>query len=471
MNFEGKSESADLQFVKKYFNPESVIYGTDGNPREIKLPELEGEEAVRLMRCLKKMGVILTVISIEDGVLEVGLTKQDAITLMLNKVIGHHRQHESDKDAKLSTSPNLIEREWSIADLENIEDGEAAREKSNQDNNSDYYDEDVLELMEQKAVRFYQGKNTSEFDETIRRHHPRFATDQKLFRQNYTWEEGKLYTKSGEPVSVDEHRKILERAKDSDEALAIACQIHEGLVRWVANEHRIKFKKKADHLIDMDDLLQAGREGLIKAIKRLDLPENDDKAVTLTYLIDYIKGGMLSAVYKDKGGKVLKPPVNIHHNDFKAFRVDQKRQEEDHEFDEPDLIELRENTNFDLKKVRDLYQVIKQLPEEYDDENPEHQQNYYRPDDNFHEENTEFGDQFENYSRKDLTKVVSRVLATLPPRYERVIRLRFFQDKTLEEIAQEYGVSRDRIRQIEARSLRELKHPSRSRKLRAFLND
>src|SRR5690606_31427197 len=74
----------------------------------------------------------------------------------------------------------------------------------------------------------------------------------------------------------------------------------------------------------------------------------------------------------------------------------------------------------------------------------------------------------------NLREITTRVLATLTPREERVLRMRFGigmnTDHTLEEVGQQFSVTRERIRQIEAKALRKLKHPSRSRKMRGFLN-
>jgi len=75
----------------------------------------------------------------------------------------------------------------------------------------------------------------------------------------------------------------------------------------------------------------------------------------------------------------------------------------------------------------------------------------------------------------NLTETVTRVLACLTPREARVLRMRFGigmnTDHTLEEVGQQFSVTRERIRQIEAKALRKLKHPSRSRKLRSFLDN
>jgi RNA polymerase sigma factor (sigma-70 family) len=76
---------------------------------------------------------------------------------------------------------------------------------------------------------------------------------------------------------------------------------------------------------------------------------------------------------------------------------------------------------------------------------------------------------------RNLRETTTRVLASLTPREERVLRMRFGigmnTDHTLEEVGQQFSVTRERIRQIEAKALRKLKHPSRSRKLRSFLDN
>jgi len=76
--------------------------------------------------------------------------------------------------------------------------------------------------------------------------------------------------------------------------------------------------------------------------------------------------------------------------------------------------------------------------------------------------------------QSNLREITTRVLASLTPREERVLRLRFgigtYGDRTLEEVGQQFSVTRERIRQIEAKALRKLKHPSRSKVLRSFLD-
>ena len=78
-------------------------------------------------------------------------------------------------------------------------------------------------------------------------------------------------------------------------------------------------------------------------------------------------------------------------------------------------------------------------------------------------------------TRSNLRELTTRVLGSLTPREERVLRMRFGigmnTDHTLEEVGQQFSVTRERIRQIEAKALRKLKHPSRSRQLRSFLDN
>jgi len=75
----------------------------------------------------------------------------------------------------------------------------------------------------------------------------------------------------------------------------------------------------------------------------------------------------------------------------------------------------------------------------------------------------------EEYRRQNLKEVVTKILSTLTPREERLLRLRFFYNKTLREIGLLFNVNSERVRQIEAKALRKLKHPSRSKELKNYL--
>ena len=136
---------------------------------------------------------------------------------------------------------------------------------------------------------------------------------------------------------------------------------------------------------------------------------------------------------------------------------------------EPTPEELAEKLRMPLEKVRKILKIVK---EPLSLETPVGE-----------EENPSLGDLIEDQSailpidaaiQSNLRDTTTRVLASLTPREERILRMRFGigmnSDHTLEQVGQKFSVTRERIRQIEAKALRKLKHPSRSRVLRSFLD-
>jgi RNA polymerase primary sigma factor len=137
---------------------------------------------------------------------------------------------------------------------------------------------------------------------------------------------------------------------------------------------------------------------------------------------------------------------------------------------EPTPEELGKKLGMPIEKVRKVLQIVKEplsLETPIGDE-----------------EDSRFGDLIEDKSavlpvdamiQSNLRETTTRVLASLTPREERIVRMRFGlgmnSDHTLEEVGQQFSVTRERIRQIEAKALRKLKHPSRSRVLRSFLDN
>src|SRR5262249_268747 len=137
---------------------------------------------------------------------------------------------------------------------------------------------------------------------------------------------------------------------------------------------------------------------------------------------------------------------------------------------EPTLQELAEKLGMPVEKVS---KVLKMVREPLSLETPIGD-----------EEDSHLGDFIEDTAaillidaaiQSNLRETTTRVLASLTPREERILRMRFGigmnKDHTLEEVGQQFSVTRERIRQIEAKALRKLKHPSRSRKLRSFLDN
>jgi RNA polymerase primary sigma factor len=136
---------------------------------------------------------------------------------------------------------------------------------------------------------------------------------------------------------------------------------------------------------------------------------------------------------------------------------------------EPTPEELAHKLNMPLDKVRKVLKIAKEpisLETPIGDEEDSHLGDFI--------EDKNAVQPLEAATLANLREATTRVLATLTPREERVLRMRFGigmnTDHTLEEVGQQFSVTRERIRQIEAKALRKLKHPSRSRKLRSFLD-
>ena len=137
---------------------------------------------------------------------------------------------------------------------------------------------------------------------------------------------------------------------------------------------------------------------------------------------------------------------------------------------EPSEEELAKKMNVSIDKIRDIYKISQEpvsLETPIGEEDDSHLGDFIKDERNMSPE---------EYAENELLKdEISEVLLTLTEREEKVIRLRFGledgKSRTLEEVGQMFGVTRERIRQIEAKALRKLRHPSRSRKLKDYISD
>lgn len=438
-----------MGIIRSYFDKDSIVYGKSGNPVEIKLPNITGDEARNLVLALKEIGVMLTAKRSLDDTISFSLKNPTSIAIMLDRVF----RTQDNESGGLKTIN--LSGEGTTDQLDEIH-GQTTTEEDGE------YPPDVLEMIERSAIEFYSG-DTDPSDESV--NESKRYPEKKLIRSKFQWKNGELFDKDGAPVTTTELRQLLQSAKESPKDLATVCEIYEGLVKWVAFSKG--YRKYVDHLVSMEDLLQAGREGLIHAIRGHELPENEDKAAIITYLVKNINGYMLRALSRERGGTVTKLPTD---GSAKSFRQEAQRQRVENGYLEPDLDTLRENTQLTAERVKSLYQVVQQTAVEYDDGDPSHQEDNYRPDEHIHFEDQDFGDPSEKYPKKDLRRVVSRLLATaLTPREERVIRLRYFYNLSADEIRKKFSVPRDRIRQIESKALRKLSHPARSKILKDFI--
>jgi RNA polymerase primary sigma factor len=258
-------------------------------------------------------------------------------------------------------------------------------------------------------------------------------------------------------LTIEEESELADRIIEGDEqAKATLAEANLRLVVSIA-------KRYVGRGMLFLDLIQEGNIGLMKAVEKFDVEKGFKFS---TYATWWIRQAITRAIADQ--ARTIRVPVHMVETINKLARIERQLTLELNR--EPTEEELSKKMGTSVEKIRDIYKISQEpvsLETPIGEEEDSHLGDFIPDETNMSPE---------DFAVNELLKdEISEVLLTLTEREEKVIRLRFGledgRSRTLEEVGQLFGVTRERIRQIEAKALRKLRHPSRSRKLKDYLGE